>query len=207
VSPETKAWWTKRVDDFVDQKCRVITPVTTVDCLWFPSIAAMQQNPANYQRREGLNASLFDGWVAQRIDFEDEKEEIVMVQEPFYMKYPWVPSRCNVWWKEAPGRQSVGNQPCVEPRRHMDAPRVRLRPLWDACPFLTIQIVTGQDSFWLRAEVASIRTNLPIRLYGYGLGCDDFDHSLRAAVRGVSRKGCYSWQLSINVRYALACGV
>ena len=76
------------VDNFSQQKCRVIEPVTTVNFLWYKNIDAMQRKPENFQRREEINASFLDGWVAQRIDYIDREGRLVMVQEPFYMTYP-----------------------------------------------------------------------------------------------------------------------
>ena len=88
TSAECKEWWTESLAAFSDGDCRSISPVTTIDFLWYRSLQDLQDHPENFALRRSVNAAALDGWLALRIDWVDDQDGIVMAQEPFWIRYP-----------------------------------------------------------------------------------------------------------------------
>ena len=202
VCAATKAWWKQCFEEFKDGESSVLEPGNRVSGRWWASLEALIENPQRFRTLVDVDASRFDGWVSQRVDWVDEEGNLVAVQEPFWFTHPYVSQRtctkistCN--------RDCINNAPIVSPRRGTPAPQVRLQPLWDACPSLTIPLVTGMDPLLFQAWRASVEEDLPLRLWQFVLAQDAAERGRFAIKDGVSRLASYSFPLSINVCFSI----
>ena len=199
VCDATKAWWKKCFEDFKDGESSVLEPGNRATGKWWASLEDLIQRPGHFRTLVDVDASTFDGWVSQRVDWVDEEGNLVAVQEPFWFTHPYVSqhTRTN---ESVCNRECVNNAPIVTPPRGTPAPQVRLQPLWDACPSLTIPLVTGMDPLLFQAWRASVEEDLPLRLWQVATGQDAADRGKFSIKDGVSRLASYSWPLSIDVR-------